>query len=147
MTESIIAAALSRIGKRVLHLDCNDYYGENWASFSLESIENWAESPHKNNLKDNLLDSCPKELINDNENFISLEYASNVLNIKKNEFVSEEILKYSEENNSNETQNCEELSNNLSNDSNLNSCELFEKMKKQNKRFNLDLCPKVSNMY
>lgn len=42
LTESILAAAASRIGKTVLHLDSNDYYGGLWASFNLESIESIA---------------------------------------------------------------------------------------------------------
>lgn len=42
LTESIVAAAASRIGKTVLHLDSNDYYGGSWASFNLENIENLA---------------------------------------------------------------------------------------------------------
>lgn len=39
LTESIIAAAASRIGKSVLHLDPNDFYGGHWASFNLENIK------------------------------------------------------------------------------------------------------------
>ncbi|XP_052888576.1 rab proteins geranylgeranyltransferase component A [Anopheles moucheti] len=38
LTESIIAAAASRVGKTVLHLDTNDYYGGYWASFNLETF-------------------------------------------------------------------------------------------------------------
>ncbi|XP_018335207.1 rab proteins geranylgeranyltransferase component A 2 [Agrilus planipennis] len=38
LTESIIAAAASRIGKNVLHADSNSYYGGLWASFTLDSI-------------------------------------------------------------------------------------------------------------
>lgn len=41
MTESIIAAALSRIGLRVLHLDRNDSYGGDWGSFNFSAIEQW----------------------------------------------------------------------------------------------------------
>lgn len=53
LTESILAAAASRIGKTVLHLDSNDYYGGVWASFNLESIESLAKNnqcvrPHPN---------------------------------------------------------------------------------------------------
>lgn len=39
LTESIVAAAASRIGKTVLHLDPNDFYGGYWASFNLEAIQ------------------------------------------------------------------------------------------------------------
>lgn len=43
LTESIIAAAGGRIGKTVLHLDQNDYYGGFWASFNLQSLCSLAE--------------------------------------------------------------------------------------------------------
>lgn len=36
--ESVIAAAASRIGKTVLHIDQNDFYGNFWASFNLENF-------------------------------------------------------------------------------------------------------------
>lgn len=41
MTESIIAAALSRIGLRVLHLDRNDNYGGDWGAFNFTSLQQW----------------------------------------------------------------------------------------------------------
>ncbi|KAH8298458.1 hypothetical protein KR044_004041 [Drosophila immigrans] len=42
-TESCIAAAASRIGKTVLHIDPNEYYGDVWSSFSLEAFNNLLE--------------------------------------------------------------------------------------------------------
>ncbi|KAJ8922725.1 hypothetical protein NQ315_007760 [Exocentrus adspersus] len=39
MVESILSAAASRIGKRVLHIDRNEYYGGQWASFNLDAIQ------------------------------------------------------------------------------------------------------------
>uniref|UniRef100_A0A182LZF3 Rab proteins geranylgeranyltransferase component A n=1 Tax=Anopheles culicifacies TaxID=139723 RepID=A0A182LZF3_9DIPT len=44
LTESIIAAAASRVGKTVLHLDTNDYYGGYWASFNLETFRKYLQS-------------------------------------------------------------------------------------------------------
>lgn len=38
LTESIVAAAASRIGKTVLHLDTKEYYGSTWASFNFETL-------------------------------------------------------------------------------------------------------------
>ncbi|KAK9870755.1 hypothetical protein WA026_009716 [Henosepilachna vigintioctopunctata] len=38
LIESIISAAASRIGKQVLHVDVNNYYGGHWASFNLEDF-------------------------------------------------------------------------------------------------------------
>lgn len=36
--ESVIAAAASRIGKTVLHIDENEFYGGFWSSFNLENF-------------------------------------------------------------------------------------------------------------
>uniref|UniRef100_A0A1B0ARC9 Rab proteins geranylgeranyltransferase component A n=1 Tax=Glossina palpalis gambiensis TaxID=67801 RepID=A0A1B0ARC9_9MUSC len=36
--ETVVAAAASRIGKTVLHIDPNEYYGGSWSSFSLEAF-------------------------------------------------------------------------------------------------------------
>ncbi|XP_078325419.1 rab proteins geranylgeranyltransferase component A 2-like [Crassostrea virginica] len=44
MPESILAAAFSRIGQSVLHIDRNAYYSGQWASFSLKAIEEWIEA-------------------------------------------------------------------------------------------------------
>lgn len=40
----MIAAAASRIGKTVLHLDPNDFYGAYWASFNLDNIQSLSSS-------------------------------------------------------------------------------------------------------
>ncbi|XP_058129228.1 rab proteins geranylgeranyltransferase component A [Anopheles ziemanni] len=45
LTESIVAAAASRIGKTVLHLDTNDYYGGYWASFNLDAFRKYLNNP------------------------------------------------------------------------------------------------------
>lgn len=37
-SESIVAAAASRVGKTVLHVDENEFYGGYWASFNLDSF-------------------------------------------------------------------------------------------------------------
>ncbi|XP_069109524.1 rab proteins geranylgeranyltransferase component A 2-like [Argopecten irradians] len=43
MPESIVAAALSRVGQKVLHIDRNEYYSGQWASFNLENINKWTK--------------------------------------------------------------------------------------------------------
>lgn len=40
LTESIVAAAASRIGKQVVHVDHRDFYGSNWATFSFNTLQN-----------------------------------------------------------------------------------------------------------
>lgn len=44
LTESIVAAAASRSGKTVLHLDPNDYYGSEWTSLTYRQVESWVKS-------------------------------------------------------------------------------------------------------
>lgn len=48
MVESIVAAAVARTGKKVLHLDPNTYYGQLWATLSLDSFELWAKTGNSN---------------------------------------------------------------------------------------------------
>jgi len=48
-SESVVAAAASRIGKTVLHLDPNEFYCSSWASFNLESFQHFIEENEKNN--------------------------------------------------------------------------------------------------
>ncbi|KAI0385020.1 GDP dissociation inhibitor [Hypomontagnella monticulosa] len=42
LQQSLLALALSRSKKRILHLDPNDYYGEHDAAFSLQEADSWA---------------------------------------------------------------------------------------------------------
>ncbi|CAI5729763.1 unnamed protein product [Hyaloperonospora brassicae] len=44
MVEAILAGALARVGKKVLHLDQNDYYGSNYASFPLSQFLRWTKN-------------------------------------------------------------------------------------------------------
>ena len=42
--EAVLSAALSRAGKRVIHVDAHDYYGSDWASLTLKELLAWAHS-------------------------------------------------------------------------------------------------------
>jgi RAB protein geranylgeranyltransferase component A len=44
LTESILAAAASWVGKKVLHVDKNSFYGSHWAALSLNEIDVWAQN-------------------------------------------------------------------------------------------------------
>jgi len=97
LEESIVAAAASRNGHTVLHLDINSYYGSQWSSFSLDGIMNWADSLHNpeqekgeykfvakrilisfvndlflNLIVENTSESDFKDLLKDDENFIRI---------------------------------------------------------------------------
>ncbi|CAB1421749.1 unnamed protein product, partial [Pleuronectes platessa] len=43
LVESVVAAACSRVGQRVLHVDRRSYYAANWASFTFNSLLTWIQ--------------------------------------------------------------------------------------------------------
>ncbi|KAI7795643.1 rab proteins geranylgeranyltransferase component A 1 [Triplophysa rosa] len=56
LTESVIAAACSRVGQSVLHLDRRTYYAGNWASFTFNGLLSWIED-YKNQEEVNTTES------------------------------------------------------------------------------------------
>uniref|UniRef100_A0A3B4H732 Rab proteins geranylgeranyltransferase component A n=1 Tax=Pundamilia nyererei TaxID=303518 RepID=A0A3B4H732_9CICH len=46
LAESVVAAACSRVGQRVLHVDRRSYYAANWASFTFNALLTWIQE-HK----------------------------------------------------------------------------------------------------
>ncbi|XP_045630128.1 rab proteins geranylgeranyltransferase component A 1 isoform X2 [Ursus americanus] len=71
LPESIIAAACSRSGLRVLHVDSRNYYGGNWASFSFSGILSWLKEYQENS---DIVNESPtwQEQILENEEAIAL---------------------------------------------------------------------------
>ncbi|XP_068929049.1 rab proteins geranylgeranyltransferase component A 2-like [Petaurus breviceps papuanus] len=49
LPESIIAAACSRSGQSVLHVDSRSYYGGNWAGFSFSGLLSWIKEHQEEN--------------------------------------------------------------------------------------------------
>ncbi|CAL8281287.1 unnamed protein product [Arctogadus glacialis] len=47
LVESVVAAACSRVGQRVLHLDRRSYYAGKWASFTFNGLLSWIEEQSK----------------------------------------------------------------------------------------------------
>lgn len=90
LTNAIIAAACSRIGRSVLHADENSYYGGDWASFTFQQLVDWikVKYPAEDSLKcppEELvnksrmycIDLCPKLLFSDGD-MVDLLVKSNV---------------------------------------------------------------------
>lgn len=80
LTESIIAAAASRVGKSVLHLDTRDYYGSEWTSLNFKQVEKWikSESDDRKSLFSNI--QC-LELYSEEWTRSKLERLGNKINI------------------------------------------------------------------
>ncbi|KAF2136647.1 uncharacterized protein K452DRAFT_322298 [Aplosporella prunicola CBS 121167] len=51
LEQSLLALALSRSGKKVLHVDKNDFYGGSTAAFSLQEAEEWAQRVNQDEAK------------------------------------------------------------------------------------------------
>ncbi|RAL66024.1 hypothetical protein DID88_005685 [Monilinia fructigena] len=49
LKHSLLALALSRSNKKILHLDGNEYYGDEEAAFSLQETDAWVKRPHLRN--------------------------------------------------------------------------------------------------
>lgn len=79
MTPAIIAAAFSRIGKLVLHIDANDYYGEEWASFNLDGLQSWINSE----LPPPPVNTDFSQYLNDSEHFIAVNTKKRCSNVQQ----------------------------------------------------------------
>lgn len=52
LVECIVAGAAARLSKKVVHLDPNDFYGEDWASFQLQDLVKYVRSSRAAATKD-----------------------------------------------------------------------------------------------
>lgn len=112
-----MAAAASRIGKTVLHIDANSYYGAQWASFNLENIQSLAD-------------------INDK----STSVVSNV----KYAWTPQQIIPNVENINLNDTEISTDTVTKV--DENAINIWTKEKILSEFRKFNIDLTPKVSSV-
>ncbi|XP_058789210.1 rab proteins geranylgeranyltransferase component A 1 [Phymastichus coffea] len=147
MTESIVAAAASRIGKRVLHLDSNEYYGGLWATFNFDGLQKWMED-----LKTSKSDTREfKPDLGSDEKFLkaSNQY-STVENIFEEWFISHDADLPEVSSKDTQTEN--------SGNANFEGAEKsdehksvqketkhwsVDRIKKEYRRFNIDLAPKL----
>ncbi|TGJ85676.1 hypothetical protein E0Z10_g3114 [Xylaria hypoxylon] len=70
LSQSLLALALSRSKKRILHLDANDFYGEHEAALSLQEADAWAHA-HAGGDVTHQLDNKPASTNNGNEDIAS----------------------------------------------------------------------------
>ena len=72
LPESILAAACSRSGQRVLHLDSRSYYGGNWASFSFPGLLSWLKEHQQNSDTEEESPAAWQDMIHETEEAIPL---------------------------------------------------------------------------
>ncbi|EYC05584.1 hypothetical protein Y032_0081g1462 [Ancylostoma ceylanicum] len=82
LTESIIAAACSRSGLSVLHLDRNKFYGGDWSSFNLSTINDWVEQQKKASEAEADV-SKYKDKVTDGETLVALGNRKTVRNVQQ----------------------------------------------------------------
>ncbi|XP_032955508.1 rab proteins geranylgeranyltransferase component A 2 [Rhinolophus ferrumequinum] len=72
LPESILAAACSRSGQRVLHVDSRSYYGGNWASFTFSGLLSWLKEYQQNSDIGDKSTTTWQDLIHETEEAITL---------------------------------------------------------------------------
>lgn len=72
LPESILAAACSRTGQRVLHVDSRSYYGGNWASFTFPGLLSWLKECEQDSEAEDQSTAAWQDLIRDTEEAIAL---------------------------------------------------------------------------
>lgn len=90
MVECIFAAAAARIGKSVLHLDKNGFYGGDWASFNLDHLQRFVRGEDKESY-DAAEVSCGE--IKDGETTLKCSNFKTISNVSENIHVKLEASK------------------------------------------------------
>lgn len=93
MPECIIAAAAARVGKTVLHLERNGYYGGDWASFSFDKFLEWFEDTKaatENLIENSISEESLLSFLNENERLALCNLKSNITsNLISKSYISE----------------------------------------------------------
>ncbi|KAI4499972.1 hypothetical protein M0802_004842 [Mischocyttarus mexicanus] len=149
MTESIVAAAASRIGKKVLHLDSNEYYGGLWATFNFDGLQKWIEDlkTAKNNTRDTKVD------LEDGQIFLKAsDQYSAVENIEETWYISNDadlpVLSSKDTQTDGIGDSVGNEGTEKTDEDNTEKKEIvkhwsIDRIKKEYRRFNIDLAPKL----
>lgn len=163
MTESVVAAAASRVGKKVLHLDSNEYYGGLWASFNFDGLQKWMEECRQP-VKDNAPDLTEGVLKDGEANIKAGNQFSTVTNIEEKWYILENITDSTDGQSSSKNTQTEYEGKGSASDSEKHEKEASDtekqeisdeksqqqpqkwsqsKVRKEYRKFNLDLAPKL----
>uniref|UniRef100_A0A8C1WFW9 Rab proteins geranylgeranyltransferase component A n=1 Tax=Cyprinus carpio TaxID=7962 RepID=A0A8C1WFW9_CYPCA len=158
LTESVIAAACSRVGQSVLHLDRRNYYAGNWASFTFNGLLSWIEE-YKQEVQITESEQVWRSLIDEGEDVVPLSSVdSSISNLEvfcyarltQNE--EHEVSEPEEEQHTSDisepSQSQEEKDSQLSSSPADPPVEVekkitYQKLVKEGRRFNIDLVSKL----
>uniref|UniRef100_A0A3P8NF17 Rab proteins geranylgeranyltransferase component A n=1 Tax=Astatotilapia calliptera TaxID=8154 RepID=A0A3P8NF17_ASTCA len=87
---SVVAAACSRVGQRVLHVDRRSYYAANWASFTFNALLTWIQEHQAESLSEEVQDRS--SLVEEGEELIYLSGSdsASISNLQVFCYISEE---------------------------------------------------------
>ncbi|KAM4726157.1 rab proteins geranylgeranyltransferase component A 1 [Anableps anableps] len=90
LAESVVAAACSRVGQRVLHLDRRSYYAANWASFTFNGLLTWIQEQNEESKPEEVRDWS--SLTEEGEELIHLSHSdsASITNLQVYSYTSEE---------------------------------------------------------
>lgn len=154
-----MAAAGSRIGKIVLHIDPNDFYGGHWTSFNLDNFQQFIDASSKSTETESTGNDVENGILKLNNKF-----ACQLQNAEYEWFANNEpVIEVVEEKLNDDQVTTEEISSDSKNnlDENLddpkpiiveevakdetktNETWTKERILKESRKFNIDLVPKV----
>jgi len=129
LVESAVAAAGARLGHSVLHIDTNDCYGGDWASYTWDGLQKWIQNLQTETEKDKSSDL--KEILNEGEEFVSLGENKTVTDLTENWYTSE---------NAKDDNNDKDIDGETSSEPQKWTKSRIEE---QSRRFNIDLAPRL----
>ncbi|KAM4546612.1 rab proteins geranylgeranyltransferase component A 1 isoform 2-T2 [Fundulus diaphanus] len=90
LAESVVAAACSRVGQRVLHLDRRSYYAADWASFTFNGLLTWIQEQNEEPKPEEVKDWS--SLMEEGEELIHLSNSdpASITNVQVFNYTSEE---------------------------------------------------------
>ncbi|GAB6033235.1 hypothetical protein CHUAL_012838 [Chamberlinius hualienensis] len=145
MPECILAAAHSRNGKTVLHLDRNDYYGGVWATFNFDGLKRWINQEQKEKSEEEDVGRF-QELLKDGEKMLQCCTLNQVFsNIKVHSYIPEESVEDTkEESKSDSAEGGNEQEDKKKSEIGSKSVGWsMAKLDSLYRKFNLDLAPKL----
>ncbi|XP_030010102.1 rab proteins geranylgeranyltransferase component A 1 isoform X1 [Sphaeramia orbicularis] len=90
LCESVVAAACSRVGQRVLHLDRQSYYASNWASFTFNGLLTWIQEQQAESQPDEVQDWSGQVEEGEDLIYLSQSDSSSISNLQVFCYTSEE---------------------------------------------------------
>ena len=101
LEESIIAAASARNGHNILHIDTKDYYGESWAAFTFNGLQDWIKD--RNEPEKKVEKKVLEKFLKEGETLHILDNDKSIRDVNETWFAKEILEETESKNETNET--------------------------------------------